>query len=148
GVCPVPLFEFNETEVELLSSGANLDDVRAALSRHQIAQYFFPAPDQTALGLIDRGVSDAKQVAEIVSGAPALGHPLGPSELGTMRNDLLNLVEALEHVGYVSEGEFSVTITEPGKEVRADVKYRPRESLISKLLNRMNINLDIRKLGG
>jgi hypothetical protein len=147
GVCPIPLFELNEQEVDTIASGASIDHAREILTRHQTLQYFFPAPDQTALGLIDRGIEQPEKVSEIVAAAPGLGHPFGPSEITTPRG-VVDMIEALEEAGYVSEGELTLTVTEPGKEARAIVKYRPRESFISKLLNRLNINFDIHKLGG
>src|ERR1039458_5342513 len=50
GICPIPLYDFAESEIEVLNSGANLDAVREVLKSHSLLQYFFPAPDLLALG--------------------------------------------------------------------------------------------------
>jgi hypothetical protein len=52
GLCPVPLYDFDPHEVELLNGQANSDDVRNILSRHSLLQYFFPSPDLLAVGLV------------------------------------------------------------------------------------------------
>lgn len=54
GLCPLPLYEFTDEELELLFFKPDVDATRAILTRHEIQQYFFPPPDQVVLGLIDR----------------------------------------------------------------------------------------------
>lgn len=146
GVCPIPLFAFAESEFETLTQGRSVDEAVEILRRHDILQYFFPAADQAALGLVDRGVTDRTQLTKIVAEAPAIGHPFGASEITPVQYGLVEVVEALEHQGLVTEGELNIAITEPGKETRATVRFKPRESLLSKLLNRFSVHLDLTKL--
>jgi hypothetical protein len=56
------------------------------------------------------------------------------------------MVEALEHDGRYVEGEIDMTLTESGREARATLKFKPRESAVSKLINRANFNFDLHKL--
>jgi hypothetical protein len=49
------------------------------------------------------------------------------------------MIEALEQRGFAAELEHTLTITEPGREVRSTVKAKPRESLITKLLNKIGL---------
>ena len=81
GVCPVPLYTFTAEEVSLLNGDPNLDDVRELLSGHNILQYFFPAADQLALGLVDRSsVRSTQSVMDQLALAPEIGHPYGGLE--------------------------------------------------------------------
>ena len=56
GICPIPLYEFGEREWGILIGGAHVDDVKTVLKELGIYQFFFPAPDQLALGLVERGI--------------------------------------------------------------------------------------------
>lgn len=62
GICPVPLFEFNESQMEVLLSGSRIDDAIQILEGMDIYQYFFPHPDDVGLGLVDRGVVVVKDL--------------------------------------------------------------------------------------
>jgi hypothetical protein len=113
GVCAIPLYQFEERDWELLMSATRIDDVRARLSELGISQYFFPSPDQLALGLIDQGVMEGRQVSEIVRAAPDTGHPLGSLEI-LQRGDIGALCEELAAQGLVAEGEFGFELSETG----------------------------------
>jgi hypothetical protein len=146
GVCPIPLYAFGEDDLDTLTIGRSVEAAVEILRRHEIHQYFFPAPDVTALSLIDRGMVGRNEVVKAVEVAPQLGHPLGDPELVDMRHTVLEMVEALEHDGRYVEGEIDMTLTESGREARATLKFKPRESAVSKLINRANFNFDLHKL--
>jgi hypothetical protein len=61
GVCPIPLYQLTETDWELILSGVRNEDIQQRLKELNIFQYFFPAPDQLALGVAERGVTDRKE---------------------------------------------------------------------------------------
>ena len=126
GICPLPLFEFSEPQLETVASGSRVDDIAALLHEHDVFQFFFPAADQLALGLIDRGITDRAQVPTLISKAPELGHPLGTPELTSVGHNLMETVEALEDKGLVVDGELGVSITPSGTEVRANVKFKSK----------------------
>lgn len=142
GICPLPLFEFSEAQLETISSGSRVDDIVELLRQQDVFQFFFPAPDQLALGLIDRGITDRAQVPVLISKAPEFGHPLGVPELTEIDN-LLETVEALEDKGLVVEGELGVSITPSGTDIRANVKFKSKEGALSKVMNRVNVNVNV-----
>jgi hypothetical protein len=43
GICPLPLFRFEESELELIASAPSQDEVRELLEKHGVTTYFFPA---------------------------------------------------------------------------------------------------------
>lgn len=141
GVCPLPLFEFGEKDWELLLSGGQTEALQARLRDLDILQYFFPAPDQVALGLIDQGVRSAGNVVGAISQAVELGHPLARPELVPNLTKFSETVDCLKQSGHVVDGEYGLEVTSAGATIRANVRIRPKEGLISKLLARMNINL-------
>lgn len=141
GVCPIPLFEFSESDVELFLRGDDLDAARERLKALGIHQYFFPSRDQLALGLIDQGVHAGTEIASIGETAPILGHPFGEAELIDKTSDFVGTLAALKEAGYVAEGELGVEIAESGRTVRSTIKVRPQEGLLTKLLNRVNVSI-------
>ncbi|WAC27886.1 hypothetical protein [Ancylobacter sp. SL191] len=142
GVCPIPLYELQEDDWGLLSSGRDIGDVKQLLERLNIYQYFYPSPDQTALAVIDRGVGDRDLILNHVSRAPVIGHPFGVPEL-TDASDLPHMLQELSDAGYVAEGEFGYEISESGTTQRATIKYRPREGAISRLINAFKLNVNV-----
>jgi len=46
----------------------------------------------------------------------------------------------------VVEGEFGLELTSSGKTIRSSVKFRPKESLISKIINQFSIKIDLKSL--
>lgn len=143
GVCPIPIYELREEDWELLSVGNDIPEVQRLLQRLNIYQYFYPAPDQTALAVIDRGIHVPDQVLSHVEKLPLLGHPLGVNELVDPAA-LPQLLEQLGEAGYVAEGEIGYEISDAGRSVRSVVRYRPREGVISRLLAacKLNVNLN------
>jgi hypothetical protein len=121
--------------------GNDLEAVRARLKALGIHQYFYPPRDQLALGLIDQGLRAGSEIAMIGETAPVLGHPFGESELVDRSSDFVGTLAALKEAGYVAEGELGIEIAESGRTVRSTIKVRPRESLVTKLLNRVSVSI-------
>jgi hypothetical protein len=142
GVCPLPLFRFSEQELELVSAAPSADQVRDLLEKHDILPYFFPPADHLALGLIDREQPSVESLLPQIETAPAIGHPLGKNEILPPGVALPEVLTVLKEMGLAIEGEQSVELTDEGLAVRTTVKFSPREGLVSKVLNRVNINLN------
>lgn len=143
GVCPIPMYEFDERTWELFSDAGHPDDVRGYLKESGVYQFFFPPPDQLALGIIDRGLKDRQQVVQVIEAAPSRGHPLGESELVKSHTSIPQVLGELDDLGYVAEGEHGIEITPAGTTTRSVIKYRPRESVFQRLLNRFSLNVSI-----
>jgi hypothetical protein len=47
---------------------------------------------------------------------------------------------------YVIEGERTLEVTEAGKSIRETLKFKPRESLISKIINQFSVKIDLKDL--
>jgi hypothetical protein len=141
GVCPIPLYEFQDTDWNLFFQGSDIESIQHRLKQLDIFQYFFPPPDQVALGLAERGLTKRAEIIEAIERSPSLGHPFGETELVSGTDSLVEMVDALEERNYVAEFEQVVEVTPTGRITRTSVKGRPRESFISKLLNRVNVNL-------
>ena len=148
GICPVPLYQFQAAEVETLNSGANLDDVREVLRQHHLIQYFFPAPDQLALGLVDLGARSPKTLLDQLLLSPEMGHPFSDTELIENQNSLPAVIEALQERDLVIEGELGLEVGPGGRQVRALLKFKPREGLLSKIINKFSFSIDLKNLIG
>ncbi len=140
GVCAVPLFEFSESDWELFQAGSDIDEIRGRLKQLDVYQYFYPSPDQVALAVAEQGGRNEAAVIEAIAMSPGLGHPLGSSELVTLK-DFRDSVAALKDCGHLVDGEYGVEVTPQGASVRASSKVRPKEGFMTKLLSRLNINL-------
>ena len=141
GVCPVPLYELGKDDLDLFVRGTDIDAVRNRLKALGIHQYFYPSRDQLALGLVDQGLREGVQIVTAGDMAPALGHPFGASELVGELGDLAGTISALKEAGYVVDAEFGIEISEAGRTVRSNIRIRPREGLINKVLNRFSVTL-------
>jgi len=141
GVCPIPLYEFEASDLDMFVRGDDLEAVRARLKSLEIYQYFYPSRDQLALGLVDQGLRAGADVATVGERAPDLGHPFGEAELVDRSGDFVSALAALKEAGYVAEGEFGLEMSQTGSTVRSSIKVRPREGLLTKLLNRVNVSL-------
>lgn len=140
GVCPVPLYDFTPDEFQSVLSSQEIEDVRDLLTKHDLYQYFFPAPDQLALGIVDRAkIISVDELISQVSQAPSLGHPFAAPELSSSEGSLFEVVDGLKERGLVVEGELSLETTPAGKSLRQTVKFKPREGLVSKVLNHGSI---------
>jgi hypothetical protein len=140
GVCPIPLYEFMPEDWEKLLSGTALGDIEERLKALGIYQYFFPPPDQIALGVADRSRATIKTISSSIQLAPELGHPLGIPEL-VQGGSITEIVNQLQERGLLVEGEVGMEVTPAGTNARASVKFRPREGLVSKLIQRFTVNL-------
>lgn len=140
GVCPLPLYEFSDEDWELFLNGAKVDAVRDRLVELNILQYFFPSPDQLALGLIDQGLKSERAVVGAVESAPDLGHPLSATELVKL-SQITDVVKELKEIGYVVEGELGYEVSDKGTSIRTAMKLRPREGVVSKVLSRFSLSI-------
>jgi hypothetical protein len=143
GVCPVPLYEFSSDDWELFLRGDRVDEIRQRLCELGIYQYFFPAPDQVAIGVADKGLTVRDDIIRAINECQALGHPLGESELVPAVTSIPDLLEVLNEMGYIAEGEHGIEVSPTGQTARMVLKYRPREGLISKLINRLTVNANV-----
>jgi hypothetical protein len=142
GVCALPLYEFGESDWDLMLDPRRVDDLSDRLRELGVMQFFYPPPDQLALALIDNGVPDEREVIRAINGAPRLGHPLVGPELLTEVPPIADLANALKAEGYVVEAEFELEIASPnGTTTRGIVKVRPREALVARIIRAMNINI-------
>lgn len=143
GVCPVPLYEFSPDDWELLLRGERLDEIQHRLRELNIYQYFFPAPDQVVLGLADKGLTVRDDIIRAIQECQPLGHPLGDTEIVPAITSIPDLLEVLGDLGYIAEGEHGIEVSPAGQTSRMTLKYRPREGLISKLINRFTVNANV-----
>jgi hypothetical protein len=148
GICPVPLYSLTADEVELLNGSPNLDDVREVLRQRHVLQYCFPPPDQLALGLIERGSTSPSSVLDQLTLAPSIGHPQGEMELIAQGTKLLEVIDALQDRRLVVEGEIGLEISPSGRQIRTLLKFKPREGLISKIISRFSVSVDLKNLIG
>jgi hypothetical protein len=147
GVCSVPLYEFTDCDAELFHSGKDVDGIRETLKRLQVFQYFFPAADQLALGLIDSAKERISTVNQQLAMAPEIGHPFGESEIVDRDVKHFEIVDALKDRDMIVEGEIEMELTKTGQSLRTKVKFSPREGLVGMLLRRFkfNVELDVNK---
>ncbi len=143
GICPIPLYEFSERDWDLFLTGADIEAIAERLKEMGIFQYFFPPGDQVALGLAERANVDAGLLATTIEAAPGIGHPLGTPEIIKDARKAAELIERLQDAGFLVEGELGMEATEKGSAARAIVKFRPRESFLTKLLQRLSLNLSV-----
>ena len=144
GVCAIPLYEFTETDWEMLLEGRRVEQIQERLKQLDIFQYFFPAADQMALGLVDRGINRQSYLTAAIESAPTLGHPFGSTEIVQEDISLSELIDALQDRNLLVEGELGLEVTPLGTTKRASIKFRPREGIISKVLQRLSVNVDLK----
>lgn len=148
GICPIPTYEFTETDWELLLSGTRIDDVQERLRRMDIYQYFYPSKDALALGLVDSGLQTVDAINGGIVQAQADGHIMTPNTILDSAADVHDIVSELRRSGLVTEGEMEWEVTEDGKKVRNLVKFRPSEGLISRISKVISLRIDISKVIG
>jgi len=146
GVCPLPLYELDPADAGVIQGGADLEAIREVLRRRQILQFFFPSPDQLALGLVDRGLQEPSILLNELSKAPDVGHPFGPPELTSTGVPIGDTIDALQEKGFLVEGEIGVEMTGSARSIRASIRFKPREGIVSKLANNVSIKLDVNDL--
>ena len=144
GICPIPLHDFSGDEMEIVNSGRDAAAISEILRERQVLQYFYPAADQLALGLIDRETVSASELLDQLCAVPELGHPFGPNELtGVTPVELVELVQHLQELKLAAEGELGIELTPEGQSIRASVKFKPRDGLVARVLNHLNINVNL-----
>ncbi|HYO91720.1 MAG TPA: hypothetical protein VEQ40_08795 [Pyrinomonadaceae bacterium] len=145
GLCAVPFEDFAPDEFETINAGRDVEQIKAVLRGQNILQYFFPPPDQLALGLIERGqINSIPQLIDLLVKTPDLGHPLASTEIMPPRQSFMEIIEELQARQLVSRGAGRFEITDEGRALRSRVRERPREGLISKILNRLSANLNFK----
>lgn len=142
GVCSLPLYDLTAEGAEIFHRGVDIEAARHLLKVHDIFQYFFPAPDQLALGLIDKNRAPQDVLVEWLRRPPEVGHPLGQTELVPSVASLTDVVDSLKERGFSVDGEIGLELTETGKQSRATVKFTPREGFLSKLSRIVSIKVD------
>jgi hypothetical protein len=147
GICGFPLYEMSDDDLDAFLDHRDLDLARDILRRCGVLQFFFPAPDQLLLGAIDRGAAITGAEHPTIL-AKKLGHPSGQMELVPTDTKLTELVDALRERKFLVEGDVSVELTEGGMTQRASVKFSPREGIISKVINRISVSLDLKQIIG
>lgn len=148
GVCGFPLYDFTADSIETIASATSSDIVAELLSKRDIYQYFFPGPDQIALGLIDRGIHKPTDIKSELQRTPSLGHPLGQMEILDPNTSPLEIIDALHDRKLVVEGEYGIEVSDEGKKARMTVKFKPKEGLISKLIGQFSLRVDLKDLLG
>ncbi len=147
GICPIPLYEFSPQEIELICSDtAKTEEITILLHRLNIIQYFFPAPDQLALGIIARTSPTKQQLNEILTTPPKLGHPYGHTEILDKEVSITTVLDALQERNYIVSGKLIYETTPQGEAIRKEVCFTAKESLVSKIINRFKISIDIKKI--
>jgi hypothetical protein len=143
GICPIPLYDFKAPDWELFQQGLHIDDVRQRLIEMDIYQYFFPARDQLALGLVEKGLVHPRDIVNAASQAPGMGHPDGENEIVPPLDRLPDILDSLQQLGYIAEGEHGFELSDLGRAQRMTLKFRPREGLLAKLINRLNLTANV-----
>ena len=147
GLCLISVDEFLPDEIESICGAAELEEVQAILRRYNILQYFFPAPDHLALGMIESGrMRFLPQLIDQLVRMPDLGHPFGPTELMPVLYSFTQMVKELQNLALVKEGEFGLELTDEGLKARSSVRGRPREGLLFKTLNQISASLYLKAL--
>ncbi len=143
GVCSIPLYGLSLEDIEILHAGRDVEAARDILQRHDILQYFFPSADQLALGFAERLSSSPSDIIDSLTRTPEVGHPFGQLEIVEPGVGLNELVAALQEKDLLVEGEAGVEITDKGKSVRAQVRFKPREGLLARLANVFSVKIDL-----
>jgi len=133
-------------DAEVVQRGSDLEAIRDVMRRQQIFQFFFPSSDQLALGLVDRGLRQPSQVLDELSKAPSLGHPFGPAELTSPQLPIGETIDALQEKGLLVEGDIGLEMTGNAQSIRASVRFKPREGIVSKIANNVSIKLDLKDI--
>lgn len=147
GLSSFSLADLSPDERELFSSGTNIEAMKEMLRQRHLWQYFFPAPDHLALGLIESGrIRLLHQLIDQLVRTPDFGHPFGPMELMPPQYSFTEMVRELQNRGLIAAREDGFEITVEGLEARAIVRDKPREALVYKTLNRISADLYLKSL--
>lgn len=88
-------------------------------------------------------MTGANQMKKGLPLSPGLGHPFGQAEVLDPNVDIESVIDALQDRGLIVEGEYGIEVSGDGNKLRALVKFRPREGFVSKLMNRMNLDINL-----
>lgn len=135
GTCEIPLYKFTDADWDAIWAG-RLDEFQPRLLDLGISQYFYPPTDVAAISIIERSKLPLKDVSKAVEHFPRLGHPLTTPEILEKTTATVDLVDALRDRGLIVDGELSVT----GNEIRAAVRFKPREGAVSRLISALKLN--------
>lgn len=145
GLCAVPLDDFSPDDLNLFQSDTDSEAIQQVLLQRDILQYFYPPPDQLALGLVERGeFASIPQLVDQLVRVPDSGHPFGPSELIPPQGSFTEMIEMLHDHKLITQGKHRLEITEEGVSIRSHIRERPREGLLSKILNRNSATLSFK----
>ncbi len=133
GVCSIPLYEFDDIEIDELNSRQDPGRARDIFMRYGIFQYFFPPADQLALGLADYGIKSKSTILNRIERISREGHPLGSFEILDQKTQIPDLVAALQERKLIVEGEVGLEVSTEGNSYRSQVKFRPREGIFEKI---------------
>jgi len=147
GNCPIYLDDFSARDVDTICASKGLEDAREVLKKLSLLEYFFPSPDGLALGLVDRARFNRSTLLKNLKATPALGHPYEVGSISHTRR-ISTIVDELHEKGLVVDGEISLETTEAGRSVRSSIRFKPKEGLVSKILNRISLSLSIKDLLG
>jgi hypothetical protein len=64
-------------------------------------------------------------------------------ETGEQQHQHIEIVDALKDRGLVIEGDLGLSVTDRGLETRANVRFKPREGLLSKISNLFSVKVDL-----
>ena len=145
GICPIPIYEFSDNHLQTILEARNAQAVQEILLTHDVLQYFLPSPDHLALGLVESGISKKDDLLSELERTPKDGHPYKKPEI-TEAKDYLEMIDELQERKLLVEGKFTYEITQEGTTLRNTVKFKPREALISKIINRFKINVDFKSI--
>jgi hypothetical protein len=143
GVCSIPLYDLTPVEAETFARGVDVEQSREILRSHEILQYFFPAADQLTLAWVDGKPSSTDDVVGKLLRVPEFGHPFGQMELLKQGTEMVHMVDALHERGLVAEGEMGIELTPEGTAIRASVRYKPREGLLTRLSRIFSVKVDL-----
>ncbi len=148
GICAIPLYEINKEDMEVLKSKPDVEHAREVLSIHGILQYFFPPADQLTLDLVDGNEVPGNVLLNQLKQTPNEGHPFGSNEIIDMSSKFENVIAALQERKLLVEGNIGFELTKDAEALRAEVKFKPREGLISKLsrIFSVKVNLNLKDL--
>lgn len=147
GLCPIPIYDFSKEDFEILLSGRDIEAARVILNRLSILQYFFPPPDNLALGIIDRApIDNSRQLINQLKQVPELGHPFGDYEIVQSKTSINDMIDKLRERKLLVEGEIGFELTPEGESIRSTIRFKPREGLLSKIINRFSLNIDLKDL--
>jgi hypothetical protein len=104
GICSIPLYSLQPEQAEVFQRGSDIEHARGILREANILQYFFPAPDHLALGIIERGPATATEIVKRLERASDIGHPLSGVEFLSPGVSLPEVAEMLKRQGYAVEG--------------------------------------------